>query len=138
MPTENTTVNLLKIWNLDFPSRIKFFLWRASRGCLPVLDRLRARGMQVALGCSGYDGQDESILHSLVWCPKAREVWIQGPFSSETMIDATSLPEWLNLTSESLDSAVIAQIRDLLYGIWSNRNNRVHGGRSSLHIWRRS
>ncbi|GAB2210812.1 hypothetical protein Droror1_Dr00016096 [Drosera rotundifolia] len=47
---------------------------------LPVLDEMRERGRQVDDGCMGCGNDGESILHGLVTCPRANEVWLASPF----------------------------------------------------------
>lgn len=34
------------IWNVQFPPRVKVFLWRACRDCLPVRTRLHTKGVE--------------------------------------------------------------------------------------------
>jgi hypothetical protein len=41
--------NWMLIWNLRIPQRVKIFLWRVVRGCLPTRDRLQRKGIQYKL-----------------------------------------------------------------------------------------
>ncbi|XP_073294536.1 uncharacterized protein [Primulina huaijiensis] len=41
-----------KIWNLQVPPKVKHFLWRATRNCLPVRASLQRKGIQVPLTCA--------------------------------------------------------------------------------------
>lgn len=96
MPTRSSQVNWAKLWKLGLPPRTKFFLWRACRGSLPILDRLRARGMHLVSVCSGCGRHDESIDQCLLRCPKTAEVWLQRPFGVEASTEMPSFVEWFN------------------------------------------
>lgn len=40
-------VNWHKLWKIPIPPRIRFFMWKACTDCLPVLENLRNRGLQI-------------------------------------------------------------------------------------------
>lgn len=41
------------LWNLDVPSKIRVFLWRACREILPTTDALRGQRCNIEDGCKG-------------------------------------------------------------------------------------
>ena len=67
-PNHETT-----LWKLHLPPLVKVFLWRACRGCLPVLDVLRTRRLQLNPACPLCNWDSESVTHALLSCDKARD-----------------------------------------------------------------
>jgi hypothetical protein len=43
--------NWKKLWQLRVPNKVKIFLWRVLRGCLPVRSRLTQKGVQCDNKC---------------------------------------------------------------------------------------
>lgn len=68
-------VNLWKsIWNLNCPSKIKHFIWRACKGILPTNHCLAKRSVATLDKCV-LCRECESIGHILWSCRIALEVW---------------------------------------------------------------
>jgi len=67
--------NWKSIWNLKVPPKLKHFLWRVTRGCLPTRTNLRRRGIDCTTGCVFCQEHFESEWHVFVACSKAREMW---------------------------------------------------------------
>ena len=63
------------IWKLKVPPKIKNFLWRVCRGCFPTRARLSSRGVSCPLDCVQCSNNYEDIIHILIECPKAVQVW---------------------------------------------------------------
>ena len=43
--------NWMKIWSIRILQKVKVFLWRAARGCLPTKHMLQTRGINVCARC---------------------------------------------------------------------------------------
>lgn len=66
---------LQKLWRCNIPPKIKNFWWKLIHNSLPVADNLRRRGCKVPVDCQTCGENAESIIHMLVKCPVAREIW---------------------------------------------------------------
>jgi len=64
--------NTHQLWCTKTPPRIKNFLWRVTRGCLPTRLRLKARGVNCPSNCLFCD-EDEDSLHALFLCTKSMQ-----------------------------------------------------------------
>ena len=63
------------VWNIQAPSKIKHFVWRALRDSLPTKPNLRIRNIMVDETCSLCEEGTETVLHSLWYCKHAQVVW---------------------------------------------------------------
>jgi len=66
--------NWNQIWHLKVPPRIKNFLWRVTRGCLPSRLRLQSRGVTCPVQCPFCNEQEDNI-HALFMCNNIRQCW---------------------------------------------------------------
>ena len=57
-----------KVWALRVPNKIRLFIWKACRGILHVVDKLRESGVFIDGGSSGCEIETESIIHALGLC----------------------------------------------------------------------
>lgn len=64
-----------KLWNLQIPSKIKNFMWRAVSGFLSTFTNLARRGINYAARCQLCGVEEETILHALWTCPLVIQVW---------------------------------------------------------------
>lgn len=64
-----------RIWNLQIPHKIKYFLWRFCRKNLPVRNLLRGRSVVVPIVCAQCVGKIEHLLHLFFDCRFAQECW---------------------------------------------------------------
>ena len=65
-----------KIWNLEVPSKVKIFLWRAAMNVLPITDNLIRKRVEVMSICSLCNQQNETVVHALVNCVFAQTCWL--------------------------------------------------------------
>ena len=63
------------IWNPIVPPKICFFAWEVSWGKVLTLDQLKRRGVTLANRCFICEGEEESIDHLLIHCPRAKMLW---------------------------------------------------------------
>ena len=64
-----------RVWNIQAPSKIKHFVWRALRDSLPTKPNLRIQNIMVDETCSLCEDGTETVLHSLWYCEQAQMVW---------------------------------------------------------------
>ncbi|KAF7827258.1 uncharacterized protein G2W53_018422 [Senna tora] len=127
-----------RIWKAQMPSKIKLFLWRASREVLPVRSSLLRRGIDVVdecpLGCS----EEESVLHALVGCPDLRLFWRKTAIPLTDQFEY-KLPfiEWLNCALPTWDAKNLVLFSVCAYNLWHRRNEvRIEGKSACLEqIW---
>lgn len=65
----------LHIWKLQVPPRIKHFIWRLQRCCVPTRQRLQEKGIQCSSECIFCTNEIENTWHLFVTCHKAQEIW---------------------------------------------------------------
>lgn len=64
-----------KLWTLELPGKVRFFLWRTCRLCLPTATLLREKRVNIDSKCAWCRLEIESIEHVLFECEFARQVW---------------------------------------------------------------
>lgn len=60
---------------MEVYSRIKLFLQKVAWDRLPTHVLLRTRGLEILIAYLVYRFKNESVEHTLLWCPKARLIW---------------------------------------------------------------
>jgi hypothetical protein len=63
------------LWKLSLPGEIKFFVWIALHGILPLKSILVNRHIDSSGQCPVCNMGPEDIAHLLFTCPKAIEIW---------------------------------------------------------------
>ena len=64
-----------KLWHLKIPAKIRIFAWKACMNALPTKLNLYKRGINTSVLCPICDLEVDTILHCLVFCDPARQVW---------------------------------------------------------------
>ena len=116
------------IWKLNFPNKIKHFMWRACKNILPTKNRLKVRGMGLE-DCCAVCGLSETSGHTLRGCEFAKKVWsttkIKLPWLPDPLRDFIDLV-WVVMESHSnIDWVKFAVIA---WSLCNNRNTIVNGG----------
>ncbi|KAL8146232.1 hypothetical protein AgCh_004104 [Apium graveolens] len=75
-----------KIWALEVPGKIIFFIWRTCRLCLPTAQALIGKRVQIDSSCSWCRTEYEDAKHVLFECSFASLVW-----------EAVGLREWIKV-----------------------------------------
>ncbi|XP_024634702.1 uncharacterized protein [Medicago truncatula] len=65
------------IWNLKLPPKVKNFIWRVCRNCLPTRMRLITKGVNCPTSCAICDICDEDAKHLFFECCKSVVCWQQ-------------------------------------------------------------
>jgi hypothetical protein len=116
------------IWSLKLPSKVKNFLWRACRNCLPTRIRLQSKGVQCTDRCAVCDDFGEDSTHLFFMCNKSMICWQRSGLWSILMavfdIDA-SFPTNVFAILHHLDQQQKQVFSVTLWSIWKHRNNKV-------------
>jgi ribonuclease HI len=116
--------NWKRLWRLNVPNKVKIFLWRVLRGCLPVRGRLVQKGVPCSNKCPYCDTNEENEWHCFFGCNIVEEVWLEAGCRQqvqEFIINATGfVPMIFNMLAE-FDGSTMSQIAMLLWSIWWRR-----------------
>jgi len=81
------------VWSLKLPPKVKNFLWRACRNCLPRRIRLQSKGVQCTDKCAVCDDFGEDSTHMFFTCNKSMLCWqcigLWSPLMAVFDIDAS-------------------------------------------------
>ncbi|KAL9687706.1 hypothetical protein QQ045_032113 [Rhodiola kirilowii] len=116
-----------KLWRLKIQGKVKVFIWRLFYDYLPTARNLIKRGCKVeaTYKVCGYD--NETSLHTFIYCWWARAYWETLNINSDFLsLQITNTSDWIWYCFNTLcaDDLVI-----FCYGaraIWYNRNLLVH------------
>ena len=115
------------IWSLNYPHKIKHFMWRASLNILPTKHQLRRREIGWDGNCD-LCGYCETTGHALWGCKLAGEVWgntrLKLPFFEITPRDFIDVVWETKLKKPEIDWELFAITA---WSLWSNRNSICHG-----------
>jgi len=96
-----------------------------SRGILPVVDKLRERGMFIEGGCSRCSSPTESIMHALGMCPASQDVWRFGPLVLIDKFLSVSFKDLFHQLLSHLTKDQLDLFAMLNWVVWDARNARV-------------
>ena len=119
--TDHDSAFWKKLWGLEVPSKIKNFLWRASREALPVKANLCRRRITPEGQCEIYRTGDEDCSHAIFFCSNVQAMWNAAPqwrWLSE--MTGRSIKDILKRAfEEELDVALLAFMS---WAVWNRRN----------------
>lgn len=124
-----------KLWSLELPGKVRFFLWRTCRSCLPTGKALVNKRVNIDGKCPWCRMEEEDEKHVLFECQFAKEVWT-----------STSMVQWVQISPGETISEVFrrlfssgtrAQCALLALICWSlwNRRNKWLWNRVSVSIF---
>lgn len=65
----------IRMWKIEVPPKIKIFLWRVARNCIPCRKNLQARRMSVPICCVLRGSVIENTWHIFIDCLYAHNCW---------------------------------------------------------------
>jgi hypothetical protein len=65
------------LWNMEIPSKIKIFGWRALQGAIQCKGILANRHIENSSSCPTCHDGYEDIKHLVFTCTRARDIWQQ-------------------------------------------------------------
>lgn len=122
-----------KLWHLDVPPKVKTFLWRSCRDCLPTRVKLRTRGVNCSSICAVCNAALETTWHSLITCPSAKECWEQlgiWNFIDSHLLVCENFRELFFALVLVLDAVQVKRFVMTLWSTWTKRNTNLWEGRS--------
>jgi hypothetical protein len=118
----------MQIWRMKIPQRVKIFVWRIVRGCLPTRDRLQQKRVQCTDLCPHCESTYENEWHLFVSCCKAREVWLQAGLWDVVNNLSTSAVGFSELIFSALTVLEGAKKQDfvmMVWCLWRQQNDKV-------------
>jgi hypothetical protein len=120
--------NWMLIWNLRIPQRVKIFLWRVVRGCLPTRDRLQRKGIQCTDLCPHCETTFENEWHLFIGCDSAKKVWMEAGLWDMIQEHVDNATGFENLCFSILAAAqepIKSDIVMVLWCVWKRRNEKI-------------
>ena len=112
-----------KLWQIQSPTKIRYFMWRAARDSLSTKQNLRAGHVLVDETCELCGEQKETLMHSLWLCDQAQYVWQSDP--SFFSLYQRQYRSFMDLISEVLNrfsTYRIALFSTIAWALWQRRN----------------
>lgn len=113
-----------KVWNLQLPAKIHFFIWRVCRQCLPTATALIEKRVEISNLCCWCRMADEDARHTLFQCTFASSVWVSMGMSHwiQPRQDESMLEHFKRLfATGSTEQCVMLML--ICWSIWNRRNN---------------
>ncbi|KAM6569414.1 hypothetical protein CsatB_017399 [Cannabis sativa] len=113
-----------KFWKLKIPPKVKNLVWRAARECLPTLQQLKIKRVNVHTLCPICHAEDETIVHALITCTRVKQVWDRIGIGTQVVAAA---PEnflgWFTASFAAVDAEKKLLLSVLCWAIWNARND---------------
>lgn len=113
-----------KVWSLKIPLKVKHFLWRLIRDCLPTKDCLIQKKVMIDSKCPVCNLVNETATHVIVTCPVASLCWQYLGYNHNLHEDMT-MQSWAEEVLQHSQRNVINKIFMVAWTIWKNRNDIV-------------
>lgn len=117
------------IWILNLPQKVKVFLWKACRECLPMRQNLRSKQVLCPLDCVVCESQIENCWHSFISCPSSQACWQQ----IRAMDVVESFAELVFMMLEKLDFQKRHLFGWVLWSLWRRRNVKLWEDQEENH-----
>lgn len=111
----------LRLWNLAVPPKMKNFMWRVMHDCLPTLENLRKKCVDVLSTCQVCRLSMESLDHILQGCPFANRCWSLCNLN-KVRSSGQSISEVIISAFDSLSLSELEIFCALMWSIWNHRN----------------
>ncbi|KAL0345437.1 UNVERIFIED_CONTAM: hypothetical protein Sradi_4375000 [Sesamum radiatum] len=104
------------------PPKVRNFVWRVCHEALPTALNLAKRCSTVDTRCSVCLEVDESLMHVLLHCSFARQVWALANVPVHWMVGAeVSTQEWLAKEYKRAGHETGDRILTICWGLWTHR-----------------
>lgn len=106
-----------KLWKLKIPPKVKAFLRRATRNCLPTRDNLRYRGISIPSSCVFCNEGIENSWHVFIACPFTQGCWSEARllgFINSSSEAADGFSEWILDLLHSAPGALLGKVTVIL------------------------
>lgn len=123
--------NWRKLWDIRIPQKVKVFLWRAARGCLPTRHCLQSRGVKCDDRCVFCERSYENDWHLFFGCDETKSVWEEAELWHIISANLERAGGFVALFFQLLEELLYHQISTFtmtLWDIWKRRNNKMWNG----------
>ncbi|KAK6151805.1 hypothetical protein DH2020_014440 [Rehmannia glutinosa] len=113
---------------MNIPPKVKHFIWRAYRNCLPTRSNLAAKNIQVDTICVFCHIDIETCWHLFVTCSFCTNCWnIAGlkDWVERWVAEAESFQDFVEYGINNSDSYLAAKFCVILWSLWRQRNCEV-------------
>uniref|UniRef100_A0A803QI56 Reverse transcriptase n=1 Tax=Cannabis sativa TaxID=3483 RepID=A0A803QI56_CANSA len=115
-----------KFWKQKIPPKVKNLVWRAARECLPTLQQLKIKRVDVQTSCPVCHSEDESVIHALITCTKVKQVWDRvGIGITTAAAEPENFLDWFVAAFTAAEAEKKLLLPVLCWAIWSARNDVV-------------
>ncbi|MBA0875913.1 hypothetical protein Goshw_023307 [Gossypium schwendimanii] len=103
------------IWKLRILPKIKIFCWRIGHDILPTYENISKIRREFNSMCPHCGSEEESLIHALRDCPRAKAVLIHGGFEN-TLIEGNfgRYVDWIEEVAHSLDKKALSDFVTVL------------------------
>ena len=116
------------LWKARVPPKIRNFIWRVCRGCLPTRQRLQERNVSCPLNCELCLNPVENELHIFFHCSTSMHCWTIAGLDDlirNRLHRCVTVAEVIMDICSSENPEVVQHFMMLLWGLWNNRNNMI-------------
>lgn len=107
------------------PPKCVSFVWRVAKECIPTRANLDHHHIPITNSmCQVCHSDSETILHVLVQCPYAKDVWCRSRFGVFVM-NGDSFMDWLQTMFNIVRQESWSRLAVILWFLWRHKNNCV-------------
>ncbi|KAM6571333.1 hypothetical protein CsatA_015413 [Cannabis sativa] len=115
-------------WKLNLPPKVRIFVWKLFHTSLPVAAELYRRHIANSPYCSICNSCEETIIHALFYCPRAKSVWdLSNLHINFQTLGQSSGADILIQLSSTLSTPDFELFIVFCWNIWHERNAIYHG-----------
>ncbi|KAK6157968.1 hypothetical protein DH2020_005282 [Rehmannia glutinosa] len=117
-----------KLWSIQIPPKVKHFVWKVSRDCIPTRVNLVRKNIMVDQCCVICQKGLENCWHVFLSCDFAAGCWEYARLKREIdkWMDITdSFADFLHNILLNVDSNCAAKICMVMWNIWRQRNSEL-------------
>ena len=121
--------NWRKLWQLKVPKKVKVFMWRVARGCLPTQCPLQTRGVQCSERCVMCERSYKNDLHVLFGFDGLEVVWEATNLWHISKENLKIVDSFVSLFFQLLKQLPQQQLLTFVmtwWCIWKRRNDKLY------------
>ncbi|KAL0437450.1 UNVERIFIED_CONTAM: hypothetical protein Sradi_0452900 [Sesamum radiatum] len=125
-----------RMWQARLPCKVRVFAWRAALNALPTSLNLLKRIPDTSSICPFCHEGKEDLIHALVHCTFAWQVWGLSNISSTVIFSTAAAPlPWLQFASSALEDEEFRYFLCLCWTLWNWDWGDCAGFRWSCIAW---
>ncbi|MCH88735.1 RNA-directed DNA polymerase (Reverse transcriptase), partial [Trifolium medium] len=114
-----------QLWTLPIPPKVKHFMWRLGRDCLPNRQRLLSKGVECQSNCVVCQEYNENNWHTFLCCADSATCWRKIQLWNNLnmiMQQAESFKEVFVKLWSNLNQTQLVSFSMTAWSIWQKRN----------------